>query len=94
MVFQCTRCEIKGDEARIQMGYTEKQCKSECLKDDDCMGIDFGIDDGRDGECYFNYENVTVIGTKHHNSFVSWRKNLDCGKISSFDHCSNKSAFY
>ena len=76
MTALCTDCHILGEEGRIGSGYTLQKCKNACLNDTTCLGIDFGKN-GRDGECYFNYDqNEDFVD---HADFDAWRKNSDCG---------------
>ena len=43
MVPLCTSCDISGGERRVYgTGLTLEQCKSKCLDDTTCLGIDFG----------------------------------------------------
>ena len=80
----CTSCDISGKEEKIGTGYSLVQCKSECLNDAKCLGIDFGKGK-RDGECYFNYDEYVGYGS--HENFDAWTKTTFCGK---FTHSENK----
>ena len=70
MVFQCGLCEIKGRELKVWAS-SEENCKSVCLEHKSCKGIDYGI---VVGECYLNFEDVRVVGTKKFVGFKAWRK--------------------
>ena len=76
MVYLCTSCDISGSERRVGKRLTLEQCKSKCLDDSTCQGIDFGKH-SRAGECYFNLKQIVDFGS--HGSFDGWSKSSDCG---------------
>ena len=77
MVPLCTSCDISGGERRVYgTGLTLEQCKSKCLDDTTCLGIDFGKY-SRTGQCYINYEQNVDYGS--HGSFDGWSKSNYCG---------------
>ena len=78
MIPLCESCDISGKEKKIGSRYTLEECKSECSKDADCLGIDFGKGK-RSGECYFNYDQGDESSS--HQDFDAWSKSSDCGKI-------------
>jgi len=65
MVLLCRSCDIKGDETNLGEMPNEI-CKSKCLKDKDCIGIDI-IEEFPTGACYLNY------GFKNA-KFNAWKK--------------------
>jgi len=71
----CTSCDISGRERRVATGLTLEQCKSICLNDSTCLGIDFGKN-SRAGECYFNFEQNINFGS--HGNFDAWSKSTNC----------------
>ena len=78
----CTSCDISGKESRIGQKYTLVQCKTQCLNDTNCLGIDFGKGD-RGGECFFNYEQNDDFG--NHKNFDGWKKSSNCGVLTFFN---------
>ena len=77
MVFQCNFCEIRGRERKAGSGWSLEHCQSECLKHNHCLGIDIG----NFGECYHNYDDVRVVGTKGSAWFKAYRKEPYCGTL-------------
>ena len=75
MEYLCTSCDIKGSERRVGKGFTLEQCKSKCIDDSSCLGIDFGKNK-RAGECYFNTKQN--VNYKSHGNFDGWRKSNQC----------------
>ena len=71
----CTSCDISGREIRVSQKYTLVQCKTQCLNDNNCLGIDFGKGD-RGGECFFNYEQNDDF--RSHKNFDGWKKFSNC----------------
>ena len=78
MIPLCESCDISGKEKKIGSRYTLEECKSECSKDDACLGIDFGKGK-RSGECYFNYDQGD--DSSSHQDFDAWSKSSDCGTL-------------
>ena len=70
MVFQCGLCEIKGRELKVWAS-SEENCKSVCLQDKNCKGIDWGISVD---ECYLNFDDVKEVGTRHGVGYKAFRK--------------------
>ena len=57
-----------------------EKCKQLCMKNKDCVGIDFGINniyDRNKGQCWLNFG--TIKKTVTHKDFNSWKKNPACG---------------
>ena len=79
MLNLCTSCDISGRERRVATGLTLERCKSICLNDSTCLGIDFGKN-SRAGECYFNFEQN--INYESHGNFNAWSKSTNCGMYS------------
>jgi len=77
MCHLCTSCDISGSETTGGSGLSLDQCKSKCLDDASCRGIDFGKG-GRAGECYLNHGENVNFGS--HDSFDGYSKNSDCGE--------------
>jgi len=75
MLNLCTSCDISGRERRVATGLTLEQCKSICLDNSTCLGIDFGKN-SRAGECYFNFEQNINFGS--HGNFDAWSKSTNC----------------
>ena len=74
MMYQCSFCEIRGRERKKSQEKTLDQCKSECLNLNHCLGIDYG----KFGECYLNFDDVRVVGTKTNVWFTAYRKEPNC----------------
>ena len=79
MLSLCTLCDISGAERKIGTGYALEQCQNECLEDTTCLGIDFGENGGRSGECYFNFDQNEKF--QQHTNFKAWSKNPNCGRF-------------
>ena len=75
MVSLCTSCDIAGTESFIDYLDLE-QCKSKCLDDVTCLGIDFGKG-RRDRQCYHNFAQNVKFGS--HSYFDAWIKTNVCG---------------
>ena len=76
MLSLCTSCDISGRESSAGTGLTLETCKSKCLDDSTCLGIDFGKG-SRAGQCYFNHEQNVRYGS--HGGFDGWSKTTECG---------------
>ena len=74
----CTSCDITGSETMAGSSLSLDQCKSKCLDDASCRGIDFGKG-WREGQCYLNHGQNTNFGS--HESFDGYSKNSDCGNF-------------
>ena len=82
----CTSCDISGSETLVASGITLDECKSKCLSDRSCKGIDFGKG-RRAGVCYLNYGwhygdyawKNTDFG--YHGYFDGYSKKYDCGNL-------------
>ena len=74
MVFVCNNCHITGRETQVAKGITLEECKSRCVDDDTCLGIDFGAE-----RCYFNYDQND--NTEAYTGFDAWKKNAECGTL-------------
>ena len=70
MVAECTWCEIKGRE-RFVGKYSLEECKSKCLENDDCKGIDWGVFNMK---CYFALNDVNEIGTTWSVTYRSFKR--------------------
>ena len=81
MVPLCPSCDILGRETRFGAGLTLEECKSGCLNNSTCLGIDFGIN-GREGECFFNEEQN--VNFESHENFDGWSKSTNCGNYNSY----------
>ena len=81
MVPLCPSCDISGRETRFGAGLTLEECKSGCLNNSTCLGIDFGIN-GREGECFFNEEQN--VNFESHENFDGWSKSTNCGNYNSY----------
>ena len=73
MVPYCGSCDIKGRERHVG-SYSLAQCKTECLKDNQCKGIDYGILPPNMYQCYFAFEDVKDVGTTFSLTFKAFRK--------------------
>ena len=90
MVPYCVACESKGRE-RYVGHHSLAQCKTECLKDNQCKGIDYGFLPPKMSACYFVLDDVKDVGTKVTPIFKSFRKQTCLGDKSSInDHSSLK----
>ena len=78
MQFVCKSCQIQGSETIVGIGLTLRECKSKCIKNDNCLGIDFGKG-SRKGICWLQTEQNTR--TSNHKYFDSWKKTTDCGTL-------------
>ena len=76
MMYQCSFCEIRGRETKINFHGMDNldECKSWCLTKSWCTGIDYG----KFGECYLNFDDVRVVGTKTKLWFTAYRKEPNC----------------
>jgi len=75
MQFVCKSCQIVGLETIVGIGLTLAECKTKCIKKDNCLGIDFGKG-ARKGICWLQTEQNTE--TSNHNYFDSWKKTTEC----------------
>ena len=75
----CKSCDMKGSEKKVASGLTLEQCKLKCMKDDTCLGIDFGKG-YRSGQCFFNYKQNQDYSSN--NYYDAYRKDPDCGNFS------------
>ena len=73
MVAECTWCEIKGRE-RFVGKYSLEECKSKCLENDDCKGIDWGRLPPNMNKCYFALNDVNEIGTTWSVTYRSFKR--------------------
>ena len=74
MVSYCTMCEIKGRE-RYVGHYSLDQCKTKCLKNNQCKGIDYGFLPPNMYQCYFALEDVIFAGASYYSpTFKAFRK--------------------
>ena len=90
MTFHCSACEIEGRE-KYKDHRSLDQCKSECLKDDECKGIDWGFMWPNHYECYFVLDDVNEVGTTFSVTFKSFRRQTCLGNtLSICDHSSLK----
>ena len=81
MVPLCSSCDISGKETRFGNGLTLEECKSGCLNNITCLGIDFGRYE-RVGECFFNEEQN--VNFEAHESFDGWSKSTNCGNYNRY----------
>ena len=89
----CGSCEIKGREKYIGH-HSLDQCKAECLKNDQCRGIDYGIFPPDHMECYLALEDVKDVGTTFRLTFKAFRKQTCLGDTLSInDHYSLKVSY-
>ena len=78
MVNQCYNCEFSGGETRKTDGSID-DCKSQCLADPSCVGIDAGNSNNR---CYFvDYD--YQARTSGNSYYQAWKKSTICGDHSS-----------
>ena len=73
----CKSCQIQGSETIGGKDLTFEECKSKCVKNDNCLGIDFGKGKKK-GICWLQTEQNTK--TSHHENFDAWRKTSNCAK--------------
>ena len=74
----CKSCQIQGSETIAGTDLTFEECKSRCVKNDNCHGIDFGKGTKK-GICWLQTEQNTI--TSHHDSFDAWKKTSHCGTL-------------
>ena len=77
----CSKCDMDAtSEYRSSSAQDNvEKCKQLCMKDKDCVGIDFGINniyDRNKGQCWLNFG--TIKKTVNHKDFNSWKKNPAC----------------
>jgi len=80
----CTSCDISGSETMAGSGLSLDQCKSKCLDNASCRGIDFGKG-GRAGQCYLNLGQNVNFGS--HSDFDGYSKNSDCANVGNVECC-------
>ena len=86
----CGSCEIKGREKYIGH-HSLDQCKAECLKNDQCKGIDYGILPPDHMKCYLALEDVRLVGTTFRLTYEAFEKHSCLGDTLSInDHYSLK----
>ena len=91
MVFQCALCEIKGRELRVWAS-SEDHCKQICLENKKCKGVDYDI--LFKNRCFLNWDDVSVVGTKHGVRYKAFRKDTCPGNTLSInDYYSLKMSF-
>ena len=73
MVNQCYNCEFSGGEKRKTNGSID-DCKSQCLADPSCVGIDAG---NSNNACYF--VDSTNVETSATSNYQAWKKSTNCG---------------
>ena len=71
----CAYCEITGRESYVGT-LTLEQCKSKCLVDATCLGIDFRKYSAT-GSCYLNFEQN--VNFRSYANYESWSKTNYCG---------------
>ena len=93
MVSYCTMCEIKGRE-RYVGHYSLDQCKTKCLKNNQCKGIDYGVFPPNMNQCYLALDDVKNVGKTFTPTFKAFRKQTCLGNTLSInDHSSLKVSF-
>ena len=89
----CAACEIKGRE-RYVGHHSLAQCKTECLKDNQCKGIDYGFAWPNMYDCYFALEDAKDVGTTFRPTFKAFRRQTCLGDtLSKNDHSTLKLSF-
>ena len=77
MVPYCTSCDVLAKAVETEPVDTLDECKSKCLKDPDCLAMEFGKKgEAREGECWLNRDNGLFVKSS---SLDAWIKTTVCG---------------
>ena len=83
MIPLCSSCVISGRNTRVREGLRLEECKSECLNNSTCLGINFERN-GREGDCSFIFNEEQHVNFEANENFEGWSKSTNCGNCNCY----------